>query len=238
MDNKRTPLILIVDDSEAIRSGLTILLNGFGCQVAVCIDGMDGIKKALQNKPDLFIIDILMPNLDGIKMLQVIKMIEELKNVPVIILSANTTKANVLAANEAGADRILHKPFTKNDFLKAVKELLNSNVNEIGEAMVVHSDEDYELQNDLKKLFLDSFPTQKKSILDFIKQRNKVMLRNIFHELKGIGATVGFPQVTDLSRKLEYSLANDEVDWDSIIYDCELIFSIVDKNNHHIDLEK
>ena len=237
MVQKRSPLILIVDDSEAIRRGLTILLNGCSSQVIACIDGIDGIKKALQNKPDLFVVDILMPNLDGIKMLQVIKMIDELKNIPVIVLSANTTKANVLAANEAGADRILHKPFKKSDFLKAVNELLSPDTQDIGDAMVVHSNEDYELQNDLQKLFLDSFPMQKRSIIDFINQKNKTMLRNIFHELKGIGATVGFSQVTDICRKLEYSLANSEVDWDSIMCDCEKIFSIVPQKDHPIDLE-
>ena len=103
---------------------------------------------------------------------------------------------------------------------------------ETGQAVILHSPQDDDVKNDLQKLFVESFPVQKKNIIDLVSQRNKVKLRNVFHELKGIGATIGFPQITDISRKVEYSLANIEVDWNTIIRDCERIFSIVAKKDH------
>ncbi|NWF88847.1 MAG: response regulator [Ignavibacteriaceae bacterium] len=232
-----SPVILVVDDSEIVRTSLTNLLQGCGCEIISCIDGLEGIQKALLHKPSLIIVDILMPNLDGIKMLQVIKILEELKRIPILVLSANINKTNVLAAMEAGADKILNKPFKENDLIKAVNELLDCNIKESEKSLVLYSSDDDDIKNDLQKMFLDSFPLQKKNIIDLVGQRNKLKLKNIFHELKGIGSTVGFPQVTDISRKVEYTLANNEVDWNTIIRDCEKLFLVVDKKDYTIDLE-
>ena len=237
MRPNHNPVILVVDDSDIVRTTLTKLLSSCGCQIIPCVDGLEGIQKALLHKPNLIIVDILMPNLDGIKMLQVIKILEELKRIPILVLSANTNKANVLAATEAGADRILNKPFKESDLLKTVKELLEHDLEETGQSVVPYSSPDDEIKNDLQKLFIESFPVQKKAIIDFIGQRNKIKLKSIFHELKGIGSTIGLPQVTDLSRKIEYVLANNEVDWNMIIRDCDKMFSIIDKKIHPIDLE-
>lgn len=233
----QSPVILVVDDSDIVRTSLTNLLKVCGCEIISCIDGLEGIQKAILHKPSLIIVDILMPNLDGIKMLQVIKILEELKRIPILVLSANTNKANVLAATEAGADRILNKPFKESDLIKTVNELLDGNLEEGDRSIALRSSPDDDIKDDLQKLFLESFPMQKKNIIDLVGQRNRAKLRNIFHELKGIGSTVGFPQVTDISRKVEYSLANNDVDWNMVIRDCEKIFSIIDKKDHTIQLE-
>ena len=118
------PTILIVDDSDITRASLSKIFDEYNCTVILCTDGMAGIQKALIAKPELIILDILMPNLDGIKMLQIIKLIEELKDISVIVLSGNINKSNLLAAMEAGADKVINKPFSVNDLIAATDELL------------------------------------------------------------------------------------------------------------------
>ena len=124
MFRSKMPLILIVDDSDLTRTSLTRLFEEYNCKTESCEDGINGIQKALSHKPDIIILDILMPNLDGIKTLQIKKVIDELKNIPVIILSGNVNKSNMLAAMENGADKVIIKPFNIDELINAVNELL------------------------------------------------------------------------------------------------------------------
>ena len=105
--------ILVVDDSDIIRQTLAKYFEDYVVEVVSCLDGLEGIQKALQHIPDLIFLDLMMPNLDGVKMLKVIKVIDDLKNIPVIVISGNTSKANVLLAMESGADKVIPKPLQR-----------------------------------------------------------------------------------------------------------------------------
>ncbi len=117
-------LILIVDDSPVIRTSLKEYFSGYDIDIVTCSDGLEGIKKAVETIPDLIFLDILMPNLDGLKMLQVIKVIENVKQVPVIVISGNTNRTNVISAIEAGADSVISKPISKENLFRKINELL------------------------------------------------------------------------------------------------------------------
>lgn len=238
MFRSRTPLILIVDDSDLTRMSLTRLFDEYNCKTESCEDGLFGIQKAISHKPDIIILDILMPNLDGIKTLQIKKVIDELKNIPVIILSGNVNKSNMLAAMENGADKVIIKPFNIDDLISAVNELLGYDlerkINPDVQSINFHDD----VVNDLKKIFIESFPSQKKIIVDSVSLRDRNKLRVIFHQIKGVGKTVGLPQVTDICRNLEFNLASDRVDWNFIINQCEKLFSLVPKTQFELNVEK
>ncbi|KAB2844522.1 MAG: response regulator, partial [Ignavibacterium sp.] len=124
MMKSKIPFILIIDDSDVTRASLTRVFDEYNCKTESCEDGLFGIQKALEKKPDVMILDILMPNLDGIKTLQIKKVIDDLKNIPVIILSGNVNKSNMFAAMENGADKVLIKPFNVDELIGAVNELL------------------------------------------------------------------------------------------------------------------
>jgi DNA-binding response OmpR family regulator len=238
MFRSRTPLILIVDDSDLTRMSLTRLFDEYNCKTESCEDGLFGIQKAISHKPDIIILDILMPNLDGIKTLQIKKVIDELKNIPVIILSGNVNKSNMLAAMENGADKVIIKPFNIDDLISAVNELLGFDlerkINPDVQSINFHDD----VVNDLQKIFIESFPSQKKIIVDSVSLRDRNKLRVIFHQIKGVGKTVGLPQVTDICRNLEFNLASDRVDWNFIINQCEKLFSLVPKTQFELNVEK
>lgn len=238
MLRKTTPLILIIDDSDLTRMSLTRLFDEYNCKTESCEDGLYGIQKAISHKPDIIILDILMPNLDGIKTLQIKKVIDELKNIPVIILSGNVNKSNMLAAMENGADKVLIKPFNIDDLINAINELLGYELERKLNAEVQSINFHDDVVNDLQKIFLESFPSQKKIIVDSVSLRDRNKLRVIFHQIKGVGKTVGLPQVSDICRNLEFNLASDKVDWNFIINQCEKLFSLIPKTQFELSVEK
>ncbi len=238
MIQNKTPLILIIDDSDLTRTSLTRLFDDYNCKTESCEDGLFGIQKALINKPDIIILDILMPNLDGIKTLQIKKVIDDLKNIPVIILSGNVNKSNMLAAMENGADKVLIKPFNIDDLINAVNELLGYELErKINEEIQSINFQD-DVVNDLQKIFIESFPSQKKIIIDSVSLRDRNKLRVIFHQIKGVGKTVGLPLISDICRNLEFNLGSDKVDWNFIIKQCEKLFSLVPKTHLELNAEK
>ena len=238
ISKRKIPLILIVDDSDLTRTSLTRLFDEYNCKTESCEDGLYGIQKALSNKPDLIILDILMPNLDGIKTLQIKKVIDELKNIPVIVLSGNINKSNMIAAMENGADKVLIKPFNIDDLINSVNELMGYELQRKISAEVQSIDFHDEVVNDLQKIFIESFPSQKKIIVNSVSLRDKNKLRVIFHQIKGVGKTVGLPQVTEICRNLEFNLASDRIDWNFIINQCEKLFSLVPKTQFELNAEK
>ncbi|MDP2363679.1 MAG: response regulator [Ignavibacteria bacterium] len=238
MIRTKIPLILIVDDSDLTRASLTRLFDEYNCKTESCEDGLYGIQKAISHKPDIIILDILMPNLDGIKTLQIKKIIDELKNIPVIILSGNVNKSNMLAAMENGADKVIIKPFDIDDLIKTVNELLGFDLQRKISADVQSINFRDEVVNDLQKIFLESFPSQKKVVVDSVNMRDRNKLKVIFHQLKGVGKTVGLPQVTDICRKLEFNLSSDKVDWNFIMSQCEKLFALVPKTHLELNAEK
>lgn len=228
MDNNSKPIILVVDDSDLTRSALKSIFSKYNCELITCIDGLDGIQKALFHKPDLIVLDILMPNLDGIKMLKVIKIIDELKEIPVIVLSANTNLTNVKEALESGADKIVNKPFKEDLLINCASELLKHNLILKEQRKHTQLQADENIFTDLKKIFVETFSRKEDSILQAITSRDKEKVKTIFHELKGIGTTIGLPEVTNISRKIEYAASAEKVDWHYITNQCNQMFSFVD----------
>jgi DNA-binding response OmpR family regulator len=238
MIRRKIPLILIVDDSDLTRTSLTRLFEEYNCRTESCEDGLYGIQKAISHKPDIIILDILMPNLDGIKTLQIKKVIDELKSIPVIILSGNVNKSNMIAAMENGADKVIIKPFNIDELVEAVNELLGNKLERKINPELQAIDFQDEIVNDLQKIFIDSFPSQRKIIVDSVNMRDKNKLRVICHQMKGVGRTVGLPQVTDICRNLEFNLASDKIDWNFIMSQCEKLFSVVPKAQFELNPEK
>ncbi|HRI46058.1 MAG: response regulator [Ignavibacteriaceae bacterium] len=225
-DNKL--VILVVDDSDLIRHSLKSFFMDYNFEVITCLDGLEGIQKAVTHKPNLILLDLLMPNLDGVKMLHVIKLIDELKNIPVIIISGNTSKRNVLAAIEAGADRVISKPLQKELLIKTVNEILGGEyISKAKKNTLIKEAEDEDIKKQLQSFFISSFPIKKQAILDSIQSKNKDLLKTIIHEIKGSGGTIGFPKITELSVEIEKTLAKNPIDWSSVYLKCESIFAIV-----------
>lgn len=116
--------ILIVDDEPNILLSLDFLMKKNGYQVFIARNGEEALTIALQEKPSVVILDIMMPKVDGYEVCQYIKRDSLLKHTHVIFLSAKSKEVDIQAAYEAGADLYLTKPFSTRTLVEKVGELL------------------------------------------------------------------------------------------------------------------
>ena len=209
---KRKIKVLIVDDSDVILTSLKTFFEEYDFDVLTCIDGLQGIQMTSEFKPDIVFLDLMMPNFDGIKMLQVKKVLKDIKDIPVIVISANTAKSNVLAAIEAGADRVISKPIKDDAIIKNMNELLGADLFQASKRTLSANDS-RDVQNHLKKFFLDSFPAKRQMLTEALIKKNPSLLRMIIHEIKGAGGTIGYPILTEISQDIMERNLDNQNDW-------------------------
>ncbi len=117
--------VLVVDDSETIRRSAEIFLRLTGMEVILATDGFDGLSKISDYNPDLILVDIMMPKLDGYQMCQIVKQHPAHAKTPVIMLSSKDGVFDRARGRIAGSDQYLTKPFTRDGLLAAVNAQLN-----------------------------------------------------------------------------------------------------------------
>ena len=117
-EEKEVKTILIVDDEEPIRNILTHNLSREGYNVIEASDGVAAIDIALEQKPDLILLDIMLPKLDG---LSVCKRIKNSMNVPILMLTAKDGEIDKILGLELGADDYITKPFSVRELVARVK---------------------------------------------------------------------------------------------------------------------
>jgi DNA-binding response OmpR family regulator len=114
--------ILIVDDDAYIRELVGTLLSGAGFDVSEAFDGRDALSKMTATNPDLAVIDVMMPNMDGFELCRHLRKYYE--NVPVLMLTAKTGLPDKVKGLGIGADDYLTKPFEGEELIARVKALL------------------------------------------------------------------------------------------------------------------
>ncbi|WP_414662189.1 response regulator [Horticoccus sp. 23ND18S-11] len=112
--------ILSVDDSRTIRMIVTRAFAPYDCQVSEACNGEEGLAKAASEKPDLIVLDITMPVMDGVTMLTKLKESPELKGIPVIMLTAESGRENVAYIAKLGVRDYLVKPFKDEQLIEKV----------------------------------------------------------------------------------------------------------------------
>jgi CheY-like chemotaxis protein len=112
--------ILTIDDSKVIRKILKNAFSDFNCAVFEGSDGEDGLQKAAEIKPDLIILDIDMPVMNGWDTLASIRFNKALEKIPVIMLTANADEENVNRADALGVAEFVKKPFTLKEIITQV----------------------------------------------------------------------------------------------------------------------
>lgn len=122
--NTEKQKILVIEDEPQILEFLSIALSINGYEVITACDGVEGLKLALSLSPDLIISDIMMPLMDGYKLLEEIRNHPETATTPMLLLSARSDKNDIRHGMNLGADDYLTKPFDIDDLLSAIKSQL------------------------------------------------------------------------------------------------------------------
>jgi len=112
--------ILIIEDDPSICGNMELILQMEGFDVRTATDGVSGLDKICEKRPDLILCDILMPEMDGHTLLNVLKNEGTLADIPFIFVTARGEHADVRRGMSAGADDYLSKPFTADDLVTAV----------------------------------------------------------------------------------------------------------------------
>ena len=117
--------VMVIDDSNTIRRSAEIFLAQAGCEVTLAENGFDALGKIDAHPPDLVLVDILMPRLDGYQTCALIRKCDKHGAVPIIMLSAKDSAFDRARGRMAGSNEHLAKPFTKEGLLKAVEAQLS-----------------------------------------------------------------------------------------------------------------
>jgi DNA-binding response OmpR family regulator len=121
MDKKR---ILIVDDEADLMEVLSLRLQAYDYDVITASDGQEGLDKARLEKPDLIILDLMLPKIDGYKVCRMLKFDEKFKQIPIILFTARAQESDIKLGKEVGADAYVTKPFEPAILLTKIKELI------------------------------------------------------------------------------------------------------------------
>jgi cyclic di-GMP phosphodiesterase len=116
--------VLVVDDEELNRQLLTRVLERLGYTVTSAFDGIDALKKVEQNPPDLILLDINMPRMNGLEVAAKLKAMESSQMIPIVIISSFDDVKHRVQALEAGVDDFLAKPFDKTELRARVQSLM------------------------------------------------------------------------------------------------------------------
>ena len=116
--------ILIVDDEQDIVESLKFVLEAadFTCHCAY--NGEDGLRLAKELVPDLIILDVMMPKINGFKISRLLKYDAKYKNIPILMVTARTQEEDKLIGEETGADEYITKPFELEEVVKKVEQYL------------------------------------------------------------------------------------------------------------------
>ena len=117
--------ILITEDSPTILAITKDILEGAGFCVICALDGAQALDKARQEEPDLIILDLMLPKIDGYKVCRMLKFDEKFKKIPIVIFTSRTQEADIKLAKEVGANGYITKPFEPEVLLAKINELLH-----------------------------------------------------------------------------------------------------------------
>ena len=120
------PRILIVDDESDLVSVLRIGLEIEGFEVISASDGEDGLKKAREDRPDLVVLDLMLPKLDGYRVCRALKFDERYRGLPILILSARSGDQDRRLAFDMGADAFMTKPYDMAALVKLIRARLRT----------------------------------------------------------------------------------------------------------------
>lgn len=120
--------ILVIDDEKNILKSVAMYLEGHDYTVILAGCGLNGIKEAAQNIPDLIILDLVLPDIDGYTVCKALREHPKTSEIPILIMSAKSQKNDIEKAFENGANEYIIKPFEPQVLIETIKQVLKEAV--------------------------------------------------------------------------------------------------------------
>jgi DNA-binding response OmpR family regulator len=120
--------ILIIDDEQDLVKGLQIILKAKGFKVLAAFDGVIGVQIAHKERPDLIVLDVMMPGMNGYKVCENLKQSSETWDIPIIFLTAKDQIQDEKLAYDKGATYYIKKPFESKELINKIEEILSPNI--------------------------------------------------------------------------------------------------------------
>ena len=173
--------ILVVDDEQDIIELIRYNLELEGFRVTSVYNGEDALRLAKREPPDLLILDLMLPGMDGLEVCQVLKKESQTNHIPIIMLTAKTGEPDIVVGLELGADDYITKPFSMRELVARVKAVLRRGTKpgDVKEKLVfgnlVVDSANYRVT--WKGSFLDLTPTEFKLFFFLVQRQGRVMTR-------------------------------------------------------------
>jgi DNA-binding response OmpR family regulator len=116
--------ILVVDDQENIARILRMMLENKGYETVWAGDGAEALRLAKSEEPDLILLDVMLPKIDGFKVCRLLKFDKKYNRIPIVLLTAKSSPADKQTGREVGADYYLEKPFQPVQLIQVIEQLL------------------------------------------------------------------------------------------------------------------
>lgn len=116
--------ILLVEDERVLIETVTLRLEAAGYEAISAYDGFEGLEKAKKEKPDLIILDLMLPKMDGYKVCGLLKADTRYNKIPIIMFTARAQESDKKMGKEVGADAYITKPFEPEALLEKIRQLL------------------------------------------------------------------------------------------------------------------
>jgi DNA-binding response OmpR family regulator len=116
--------ILLVEDEEDLLATMRIRLEANNYSVITAVDGQEALDKARGQSPDLIVLDLMLPKIDGYKVCRMLKFDEKYKKIPIVIVTARAQEEDIQLGMEVGANAYFTKPIDSKKLLEKIEELL------------------------------------------------------------------------------------------------------------------
>lgn len=194
-DSLKNKTILVVDDEERMARFIRLNLEHDGFQVVEAYRGMEAMQKYRDSLPDLVLLDVMMPDIDGFEVLQLIR---EISTVPVIMLTAKGEEDDRVRGLELGADDYVTKPFSPRELVSRVRAVLRRvDTGSTDSPDIIEVDEHLKLDFSKREIWLDG---------ELVKLR-PTEYRLLYHLVKNSGWVLTYDQI--LSRVWGYEYRDE-----------------------------
>ncbi len=123
-DQTGRPVVMVIDDEEDILDLIKMVLEEAGIAAVTALSGHEGLQRLYREKPDLILLDIMMPDLDGMELLKILKIEDSTASIPVAMLTAKVEPKDKAAALQEEAVDYICKPFTPDELVERVRAIL------------------------------------------------------------------------------------------------------------------